>query len=149
MNTDSRREMTDEKTHDDFPLNVMPAVVWSFFDGEQFDDPAEFDRRVREYHVKVTEEDTWDPDEVVLSAPAVRVAWFGAESPDDDEYTDFVTLLRSDDGARFTAGELLLKLNNALAPHLKGVDHSFYEGLYLTDAPLEDGVPLYEMMQGS
>ena len=141
--------MTDETSHDDFPVTVMPAAVWSFFDGEQFTDAAEFNRRVREYHVKVAEEDTWDPDEVVLAAPALRVAYFGVESPDDEDYTDFEALLRSDDGARFTVGELLLKLNNAVAPHLKSVDHCYYEGLYLTDAPVEDGVPLYEMMQGS
>lgn len=141
--------MTDEKTHDDFPLNVMPAAVWSFFKGEQFTDAAEFNRRVSEYHALGGDDDTWEPDEVVFPAPALRVAYFGVESPDDDEYSDFEVQLRSDDGAQFTAGELLLKLHNAVAPHLKGVDHCYYEGLYLTDAPLEDGVPLYEMMQGS
>jgi hypothetical protein len=141
--------MTDDTTHDAFPVTVMAAVLWSFGHGEQFSDPAEFNRRVSEYHVQVTDEDTWDPEEVVFPAPALRVAYFGLASPGDDEYTDFEEHLRADDGARFTAGELLVKLNNAAAPHLKGVDHCFYEGLYLTDAPLEDGVPLYEMMQGS
>jgi hypothetical protein len=132
-----------------FPPTVLVAAVWSFFSGEKFSDPAEFDRRVREYHVGVTEHDTWDPDEVVLPVPRVRVMYFGVESPDDEEYTDFVTELVSDDGAQFTARELLLKLNNAVAPHLEGVDHCHYEGLFLTEQVGEDGVPVYEMMQGS
>lgn len=142
--------MTEDDTEDGpFPLTVMVAVVWSFFDGEQFADAAEFNQRVHAYHVEVTGEDTWDPDEVVLSAPGIRVAYFGVESPDDEEYTDFMAHLRPDDGARFTAGELLLKLNNAVAAHLKGMDHCYFEGLFLTEDPPEEGVPLYEMMQGS
>jgi hypothetical protein len=141
--------VTDDTEDGAFPITVMAPVVWSFFDGEQFSDPAEFNRRVSEYHVKVTGEDTWDPDEVVLDTPGIRIAYFGVASPDDDEYTDFEAHLRSDDGARFTAGELLLKLNNAVAPHLEGVDHCYFEGLFLTDEPAEEGMPVYEMMQGS
>jgi hypothetical protein len=98
--------------------------------------------------VRITGEDTRDPDQVVLSAPGVRVAYFGVESPNDDEYTDFVLHLRPEDGARFTAGELLMELNNAVGPRLEGVDHCCFEGLFLTDAPAEEGVPLYER-QGS
>ena len=141
-------DATEETDGGPFPVTVMPAVIWSFFDGEQFRDPAEFDRRVRAYHVRVAEEDTWDPDEV-LPVPRIRVRYFGVESPEDDEYTDFETELTADDGVRFTAGELLLKLNNEVAPRLKGADHCYFEGLYLTDEPPVDGVPVYEMMQGS
>jgi hypothetical protein len=141
--------VTDDLDDGPFPATVLVAAVWSFFSGERFSDPAEFDRRVREYHVEVTGHDTWNPDEVVLPVPRVRVMYFGLESPDDDEYTDFVAELASDDGAHFTARELLLKLNNAVAPNLAGVDHCYYEGLFLTEQVGEDGVPLYEMMQGS
>jgi hypothetical protein len=139
----------DDTDEGPFPPTVLVAAVWSFSSGEKFDDPAEFDRRVREYHVQVTGHDTWEPDEVVLPVPLVRVMYFGVESADDGEYTDFVAELASDDGARFTARELLLKLNNAVAPHLEGADHCYYEGLFLTEQVDEDGVPLYEMMQGS
>lgn len=144
--------MTDDTEDTDegpFPATALVAAVWSFFDGETFSDAAEFDRRVKEYHVEVTGEDTWDPDEVVLPVPRVRVTYFGTESPDDEEYTDFVAKLASDSGTHFTAGELLLKLNNEVAPRLKGVDHCYYEGLFFTDEVGEDGVPVYEMMQGS
>jgi hypothetical protein len=132
-----------------FPPTALVAVVWSFLTGEQFADEAEFDRRVREYHVQVTGEDTWDPDEVVLPVPRVRVMYFGLESPDDDEYTDFVAELTADNGAHFTARELLLKLNNTIAPQLEGADHCYFEGLFLTEQVGDDGVPLYELMQGS
>lgn len=141
--------MTDELDDGPFPPTALVAVVWSFCEGEQFSDPAEFDRRVREHHVQVTEEDTWEPDEVALPVPRVRVMYFGLDSADDEEYTDFVAELASDDGVQFTARELLLKLNNAVAPHLRGIDHCHFEGLYLTEQVGEDGVPLYEMMQGS
>jgi hypothetical protein len=149
-----RNPVTDDIETDDiedgpFPLTVLVTAVWSFFEGEQFSDPAEFNRRVAEYHTEVGGEDTWDPDEVVLSAPGIRIAYFGVESPDDEEYTEFTAELRSDDVTQFTAGELLLKLNNTVAPHLKGMDHCYFEGLFLTDEPPVDGVPVYEMMQGS
>jgi hypothetical protein len=141
---------TDE-TEDDgpFPLMALVAVVWSFGKGEQFDDPAEFNRRVSAYHVDIAGEDTWDPAEAVMPLPRIRVQYFGVESPEDEEYTDFVLDLQADDGAQFTAGELLLKLNNAVAPRLAGADHCFFEGLFLTEEVGEDGVPIYEMMQGS
>jgi hypothetical protein len=141
--------VTDEADEGPFPATALVAVVWSFFSGEHFSDPAELDRRVREHHVQVTGEDTWEPDEIALPVPRVRVMYFGVESPDDDEYTDFVAELASDNGTHFTAGELLLKLNNAVAPHLEGVDHCYFEGLFLTEEVGEDGVPVYEMMQGS
>lgn len=148
--------MTDEidvadETEDEgpFPLSALVAVVWSFSSGKQFDDGAEFNRRVSEYHVQVAEEDTWDPAEVVMPLPRIRVQYFGVESPEDDEYTDYVLDLQADDGAQFTAGELLLKLNNAVAPRLEGADHCYFEGLFLTEEVGEDGVPVYEMMQGS
>jgi hypothetical protein len=140
---------TEDTDEGPFPSTALVAAVWSFSNGDTFSDPAEFDRRVREYHVEVTGEDTWDPDEVVLPVPRVRVTHFGIESPDDEEYTDFVAELASDNGTHFTAGELLLKLNNEVAPRLKGMDHCYYEGLFFTDQVGEDGVPVYEMMQGS
>ena len=140
--------MTDEMEDGPFPATAMVAVLWSFHGGEEMTDRAEFNRRVREYHVRVQDEDTWEPDEVALPIPRVRIAWFGVE-PGDDEYTDYVSELSADDGAQFTAGELLFKLHNLAAPRLAEADHVYFEGLFLTDAPLEDGVPLYEMMQGS
>lgn len=141
--------MTDELEEGPFPPTALVAVVWNFCDGEQFTDTAEFDRRVRAYHVEVTGHDTWEPDEVELPLPRVRVMYFGLDAPDDDEYTDFVAELDSDNGEHFTARELLLKLNNLVAPHLKDTDHCHFEGLFLTEQVGEDGVPLYEMMQGS
>jgi hypothetical protein len=141
--------MTDDTEDGPFPPTALVAVLWAFGEGEQFSDPAEFDRRVREYHVAGAEEDTWDPDEIALPVPRVRIAYFGLESPDDDEYTDMTVDLAADNGTHFTARELLLKINNAVAAQLDGVDHRYFEGLFFTDEVGEDGVPVYEMMQGS
>jgi hypothetical protein len=140
--------MTDEMEDGPFPLSALVPVLWSFFNGEQFSDPAEFDRRIRQYHVAVSEEDTWDPDEVI-PLPRLRITYFGVESPDDDEYTDFVADIESDNGVGFTAGELMLKINNVVAPRLMDADHCYFEGLFLTEEVGDDGVPVYEMMQGS
>jgi hypothetical protein len=140
--------VTDETEDGPFPLTALVAVVWSFHEGEQFDDAGEFNRRVSEYHVRVTGEDTWDPDEVV-PLPRMRINYFGLESPEDDEYTDFVLDLAADNGVDFTAGELLRKLNNAVALRLAGADHCYFEGLFLTEDVGDDGVPIYEMLQGS
>ncbi len=142
--------MTDQDEEEGpFPVTALVATVWTFSDGRQFSDAAEFNRRVAQHHVDITDEDTWEPDEVVLPIPRVIVKYFGLVSPDDDEYTDLVAELEADDGAQFTAGELLLKLNNVAAPRLEGADHRYFEGLFLTDDPPVDGVPVYEMMQGS
>lgn len=138
----------DDTADGGFPLTALVAAVWSSCGGRTFDDPAEFDRQVRRHHLDVTGLDSWDPDEVVPLS-RLRARYFGAASPGDEEHTDFVVELESDDGTHFSAGELLLKLNNAVAGHLEGVDPCHFEGLFLTDDPPVDGVPVYEMMQGS
>jgi hypothetical protein len=140
--------VADHDEEGPFPLTALVAVVWSFCKGEQFADAAELNRRVSQYHLDIEGEDTWDPDDVI-PLPRMRIAWFGVESPEDEEYTDFVLDLQADDGAQFTAGELLLKLNNAVAPRLAGADHCYFEGLFLTEEVGDDGVPVYEMMQRS
>jgi hypothetical protein len=147
-NLEQGTQVADHDEDGPFPLTALVAAVWSFSSGEQFDDAAEFNRRVSQYHADIQGEDTWDPDEGI-PLPRLRVTYFGVESPDDEEYTDFVAELASDDGLQFTAGELLRKLNNAVAPHLKGADHCYFEGLFLTEEVGDDGVPVYEMLQGS
>jgi hypothetical protein len=143
--------MIDNESDDvPFPPTVLVAAVWSFSQGggQPFEDAAEFDRRVREYHVAVTGEDSWEPDEVVLAEPRVRITCFALEAP-GHEYTDLTLDLHADDGAGFTASELLRKLHNALAPKLVGADHVFFEGLFLAHDEPADGMPVYELMQGS
>lgn len=130
------------------PAEVLRGVPWSFFEGETFTGRDEFVRRVNGYG-DFTEPGFWDPDAVVLPAPRVRITYFGVESPDDDEYQDFETELASGDQVGFTASELLFKLNNAVAPHVAGVDHCYFEGLVLSEERGEGGVPVYRMEQGS
>lgn len=141
----------DEVGESEFPATMLVAAVWSFAEGggRPFDDAAELDRRVRRYHLDLTGEDTWDADEVVLAALRVRILYEGLEAPGDDEYTELAVELEADDGAAFTALELLRKLHNAVAPRLVGADHVFFEGLFLAHDEPVDGVPVYELMQGS
>ncbi|HEX2081499.1 MAG TPA: hypothetical protein VHG08_27595 [Longimicrobium sp.] len=103
----------------------MRDVAWRFFRGETFADVAELERRVHEYNAETGKE--WEPDPVVLPAPRVRITYFGVESPEDEEYGEFSVDLASDDGEALAAGELLFKPVNAVAPHLEGVGHCYFE----------------------
>ncbi len=141
--------MIDRADANPLPASVMQNVAWSFFNGEVFADAAEFIQRVRRYNDDVAEEDTWNPDEVVLPSPRVRITYFGVETPDDEEYMDMSVDLASDNGAHFTAGELLFKINNAVAPRLETVDHCYFEGLTIVAPPAGDDPPVYQMVQGS
>ena len=60
-----------------------------------------------------------------------------------------VVTLTADDGASFTAGELLFKLHNAVVEHLRENDHHFFEGLTLTGWDQDGKVPVYQLGQGS
>lgn len=136
-------------TDDSLPPELLGRVTWSFFSGEVFADPAEFSERVRRYNAEIGHEEEWKPDEVVLHVPRVRITYFGVETPDDEEYSDRSVELASDNGAHFTAGELLFKLNNAVAPHLETVDHCYFEGLELSAPSAGGEPPVYRMDQGS
>lgn len=137
--------MTD---HPSYLRTVLGAESWNFVGGTQFTDPAEFDRSVREHYVAFLGEDIWLPHQVAFDFPRIRILYFGLASPEDDAYSDFVADIQADDGVRFTAGELLRKLNNAAAPHLDDADHRWFEGLIFHHVDA-DGVPVYEMRQGS
>lgn len=142
--------MTDGTTQDGaLPREVMRDVVWSFFDGEPFSDREVFEARVAERDKDLETHGRWQPGEIAIPVPRIRVKYFGADPEDEFEYTDDETELASDDGRSFTQGELLFKLHNTVAAHLREVDHCHFEGLVLVSPPGPGEVPLYEMRQGS
>jgi hypothetical protein len=136
------------------PEDVMSGVLWSFNE-TRYADRAEFDAAVRKYHIDIREEDTWEPDEIVLVCPRVRIT---CDCYWEDDEGERVLELTSDNGTSFTAGELLFKVHHGLLePHKVGNsvvhselgDHHFFEGLSLEGQPAEGETPRYEIDLGS
>ena len=129
----------------ELPLRAMGDVCWSFI-GSPFVTRDEFDGRVRQYQIRIRKKHSWRPDAVIIPAPRVAVqyrCWQG------DEQVEPIVSLQAEDGAMFSAGELLFKLHNAVVEQLREIDHHFFEGLTLAGW-VEDGkVPLYQLRQGS
>lgn len=137
------------RTNDHLPADLMGDVAWSFFDGEPFENQRAFEERVAEHHRQIGAPDAWRPGEIAIHVPRLRVKYFGADPEDEFEYADYEAELASANGESFTNGELLFRLHNAVAPHLRQVDHCYFEGLALTGPPAPGEPPLYEMRQGS
>ena len=127
------------------PDTVLPGLCWSFRGGTYADRDA-FDRKVRQYQIDTLEKDCWAPQTVVLPCPRVRVAFMYWQG---DDQLDGLLELVSDDGAGFTALELLFKIHNAVVGPLQGDNHCFFEGLGLHSNQAAGKPPLYVLGQGS
>lgn len=139
----------DDKTNrqplQGFPNKIMHDVYWSFF-GEKYQSRSEFDAEVRQYQIEISGIDNWQPDEVVLQFPRIRIEYFRDEG--GFEYEDFIEI-ESDNGEFFTAGELLFKVHNAVVEQLREINHHFFEGFALESIRSRDNLPVYHLCQGS
>ncbi len=133
----------------ELPAELMPEVAWSFFGGELLAEQDVFVARVSAYHEKVGASGRWRPSEVAITAPRIRVGYFGVDPDEPDEYADYEVELSSTGGESFSNGELLFKLHNAVAESLRDADHCYFEGLELVEPGAGDSPPLYRMRQGS
>jgi hypothetical protein len=127
------------------PRGVMIGVSWSF-GAPTFGTREAFEESVRAYQVQIRGEDTWNPDEVVIPRPQVKVmyrTWIRGKEAEP------VVELLADNGASFTAGELLFKVHRAVADNLRKRDHKFFWGFRLSGDPGINEVPLYYMRLGS
>jgi hypothetical protein len=130
------------------PDRIMSDVLWAF-SKTSYSSRADFEAAVRKYHFRIRQEDTWQADEVVLPCPRVRItSWY---------FDKRVLELTSDNGASFTALELLFKVHHALLePHRVGNavvqtelgDHRFFEGFGL-DRHAAGETPTYHISLGS
>ena len=124
---------------------IMADTIWSFI-GEKFRDRTAFSDEVREYHLDIDGEDSWKPEEVVLDAPRVQVAY---EYWDDEgEELEALLDLTAANAKNFTALDLLFQLHNATVEHLRDNDHHFFEGLDV-EAEQTDGVLRATLWLGS
>ncbi|MDU1892205.1 MAG: hypothetical protein E6767_16095 [Dysgonomonas sp.] len=82
---------------------------------------------------------------VVIDNPSVKIKYTYGQYNEPLKRNSFV--LNADNGKNFTAREILFKINNQTSKHLKGDPHYFFEGLEF--AGREDGIPVYQIAQGS
>jgi hypothetical protein len=127
------------------PRRVMGDVNW-IFNRPTYATRAEFDEAVRAYLARRGEESGWPPDGVVIPRPAVKVRYITWER---GKQIEPVLELTADNGASFTAGELLFKVHNAVANSLSRIDHKYFEGFRLSGDPGINEVPLYDVNLGS
>ena len=70
--------------------------------------------------------------------------------PSDEDFSE--AEFEADDGAAFTAGELLFKTHNAFVGMLRQMDHKYFEGMTLVQAGFSDPerrIPRYDLDLGS
>lgn len=137
--------MAKRKSSNPHPREIMPDVLWSF-DRPPFASQTEFAAAVAEYHLELSEESEWRPEDVVLPSPAVRIEHDYNDGPENSS-VDLV----ADNGESFTAAELLFKVHNAFAVELSEGDHVFFEGFLRVDTKGRDpnAPPVYEVCLGS
>jgi hypothetical protein len=123
------------------PRRVMADVYWSF-GRPNYATRAEFDEAVRLYQP----DETWRPEEVVIPRPYVKIQYLTWKR---GKQIEPVFELTADNGASFTAGELLFKVHSAVADSLRKLDHKYFEGFRLAGDPGINEVPLYDVNLGS
>ncbi len=124
---------------------VLQDVCWSFT-GAKFADRSAFESELVEYQKDIQEIDSWDPSELAVHAPQIRVQYMCWEG--DDQIEPIITLT-AENGTSFSAGELMFALHNAVVEQLDEIDHHFFEGLLLVDEKEDGKPPLYSLQQGS
>jgi hypothetical protein len=127
------------------PREVLGELMWAFVD-PPFATRAEFEEAVRAYQEEMGNEDAWRPAEVVIPRPQVKVMYWDIV---DEEEAEQTLELTADNGASFTAGELLFKVHNATTESLSRHDHHCFEGFHLRGRPGPNEVPRYDMGLGS
>lgn len=132
----------------DVPELVLADVRWRQSDA-LFATKEDFVRAVEDYARRIRSVASWHPDEVVLRAPAIRIA-FRCWSGQRELWP--VRTIAAPNGASFTSAELLYAVTQAIATELRAThaelyDHCFFEGLS-KDSRASD-IPLYHVLFGS
>jgi hypothetical protein len=126
----------------EYPREMMHNVFWSFT-GPAYASQAEFVKVVSEYQAAIEAESTWEPEEIVLRSPRVRVQHEYGDGPEDD-----VVELTADNPEGFTSGELLFKVHNAFVDQFREWTN-FFEGFSLVRERRANPIPLYEIEIGT
>lgn len=104
---------------------ILFDILW-IFRPKKYESRENFNQAIRQHQIDITENDTWQPDKIVIKKPQINVLlemdW---EIPPDDQ-VEF--LIKSENSISFTASDLMFQINNHLAEYDLG-DYKFFEGL--------------------
>jgi hypothetical protein len=133
-----------------YPRAFLRDVEWDFAP-PTFRSQAQFVQAVKNYYREMGWEFKWNPDEVVLPCPRVRVRPVFWDDYDPAEEPRVIAELSADSPSGFTAGELLFKAHNVFVRRWQedAGDYIFFEGFHRVKVPARDGVPLYAIEVGS
>lgn len=124
----------------------MKDVYWAFTSGV-VERRKDFDEKVRNYHLRIFDKDSWKPDEEVFPQSSIQICYEYWTEDGESEIEEFIKF-QADNGESFTQGELLFKINNTVAEKVSRGDHVFFEGLNLSETR-HDEKPFYWMYLGS
>lgn len=141
-------------------MRLLKHVAWNFT-GKGFDNRADFNQAIANYQLAILDDPSgWNPDEIIVSAPEVDILYecYATDSEpvfDDEtikadygEEKEIIARFTADNGASFSALELLYKLHQRLQQRELG-DHTFFEGLVPADETEKGQIPLFEVRCGS
>lgn len=135
------------------PEFILCDTLWDFADQGPYPSQTAFaaavlnhHRRAHEYAPEIRPEESWRPSSLAIRSPRIKVEFF-CDGPEGGVSWHEIEL-GSEDGASFTAGELLFKLHNGIIERVRGNGHRYFEGLELRGVT-ESGVPVYDLRLGS
>ncbi len=132
----------------EYPKQILAEVSWSFGLG-QFDSKALFLNELKEYNDDVGNDDL-DMDQIVLTSARVIIL-FEVEDEGEENTGHRTASIEAENGANFTLGELMYRLNKDIGEKIEDTDSRFFEGLlFLTDEdPDFNYAPAYYLNTGS
>lgn len=139
--------MPDNHTPTQHPRDLLRDIYWSFgrISAETLD---ELNAEVAQYQRDIKGDDAaWQPDQVVVRAPLVRVLYSHWDFEEEDHVTSVVEIIPVH--GELTAGELLWRVNEASYEALGRVDHHFFEGFSLNEDRSGPDVAVYWTSLGS
>ncbi len=120
---------------------VMKKVYWSFT--KKYTNYDEFITEVTRYNNDLSEQNKWEPEEVVVNSEGMMVRYGAFWKDEDDEIT---ITIHSNGKSYITMGEILFQLNNGLIDFLGNTD-AFFEGLIQKE--IKGEVTYYELLIGT
>lgn len=87
----------------------------------------------------------FDFSKIIIEEPTIRINYTYGQYNEIIKKKSFI--LNAENGRNFSAREILFKINNETYQDMKGDPHYFFEGMVFHG--LEDGIPTYQIAQGS
>lgn len=118
------------------PTILLDQLAWSF-QLPRFANLAAFTKRVETYQHESGAKAVWNPADVVLAEPKVRVL-FRHRQHSSGEYRDEVVTLHASNSSGFTAAELLCKLHESVRHALEHDPEPYLRRLKLSSQQNEE-----------